>query len=92
MYLGLFELKTGRTEDGIRDLESVIPLDASARAELIVAEAYGSGGDLPRAMTHIKRAFDLDPSCVGTVATSLSFSSIRQTEQVKSLLARYGVH
>jgi tetratricopeptide (TPR) repeat protein len=92
VYLGLFELKTGRTEDGIRDLESVIPLDASARAELIVAEAYGWGGDLPRAMTHIKRAFDLDPSCVGTVATSLSFSPVRQTDQVRSLLARYGVH
>ncbi len=92
VYLGLLELRTGRTEDGIRDLEAVIPLDASARAELIVAEAYGVGGDVPRAITHLKRAFDLDPSCVATVATSLSFKPIRRADGVESLLASYGIH
>lgn len=91
VYLGLFELKTGRTEEGVRDLEAVIRLDGSARAELIVAEAYGTGGDVSRASTHLKRAFDLDPACVATVATSLSFEPIRQTEEVRSLLARHGV-
>jgi len=92
VYLGLLELKTARSEEGIRDLEAVISLDASARAELIVAEAYGMAGDAPRARTHLKRAFDLDRSCVATVATSVSFELVRQTDEVRSLLARYGIH
>ena len=58
---------------------------------MIVAEAYGLGDDVPRAVTHLRRALDLDRSCAGTVATSLSFRPIRQTEQVRSLLARYGI-
>ena len=91
VYLGLLELRTGRAEDGIRDLEAVIRLDGSARAELIVAEAYGAGGHVSLASTHLKRAFDLDPACVATVATSLSFESIRQTDEIRSLLARHGV-
>ncbi len=91
VYLGLLELRSGRAEEGIRDLESVMQLDQSARSELIVAEAYGGGGDVPRATTHLKRAFDLDPSCAAMVATSVAFKPIRDAEPVKSLLAQYGI-
>ncbi len=91
IYLGLLELKDGRTEIGIRDLEGVIALDASARAELIVAEAYGATGDAGRATLHLRKAFGLDPSCAGLVATSIAFKPIRQAEGVKALLARYGI-
>ncbi|MGE0455720.1 MAG: tetratricopeptide repeat protein [Vicinamibacteria bacterium] len=89
VYLGLLELKTGSPDDGIRDLESVIRLDHSARAELVVAEAYGLAGDLGRASTHLQRAFDLDRTCVGTVDTGATFAAIRRTEAVEGLLARY---
>ncbi len=89
VYLGLLELKSGRTEDGIRDLEAVLQLDQSPRAELIVAETYGGAGDVARATTHLKRAFDLDSSCAAMVATSVAFKSIRDAEPVKSLLAHY---
>ncbi len=91
VYLGLLELKSGRTEDGIRDLEAVIQLDQSPRAELIVAETYGVAGDVERASTHLKRAFDLDASCAAMVATSVAFKPIRDSEPVTSLLARYGI-
>ncbi|MCX6552207.1 MAG: hypothetical protein NTY02_14605 [Acidobacteria bacterium] len=91
VYLGLLELKIGRAEDAIRDLESVMQLDQSARAELIVAEAYGGGGDIARATTHLKRAFDLDPSCATMVATSVAFKPIRNAGPVTSLLAQYGI-
>jgi tetratricopeptide (TPR) repeat protein len=89
VYLGLLELMSGRTEDGIRDLEAVLQLDQSPRAELIVAETYGAAGDIARASTHLKRAFDLDPSCAAMVATSVAFKPIRDAEPVKSLLATY---
>jgi tetratricopeptide (TPR) repeat protein len=91
VYLGMLELRSGRAEDGIRDLESVMQLDQSARAELIVAEAYGGGGDIARATTHLKRAFDLDPSCATMVATSVAFKPIRDSGPVRSLLAQYGI-
>jgi tetratricopeptide (TPR) repeat protein len=91
VYLGLLELKTGRTDDGVRDLEAVLDLDRSARAEMVVAETYGLAGQVARAITHLQRAFDLDRSCVGVVDTGLAFAPIRQTNDVKSLLARYGV-
>jgi tetratricopeptide (TPR) repeat protein len=89
VYLGMLELMSGRTEDGIRDLEAVLQLDHSPRAELIVAETYGASGDVTRAATHLKRAFDLDPSCAAMVATSVAFKPIRDAEPVKSLLATY---
>jgi len=89
VYLGLLELKTGRTDDGIRDLESVFRLDQTARAELVVAETYGLAADVGRATTHLRRAFDLDPACVRTVDTGMAFSPIRRTEAVDGLLARY---
>ena len=91
VYLGLLELKSGRTEDGIRDLEAVLQLDQSPRAELIVAETYGVAGDVERATAHLKRAFDLDASCPTMVATSVSFKAIRHTDPIKALLARHGI-
>ncbi len=64
VYLGLLELKSGRTEDGIRDLEAVLQLDQSPRAELIVAETYGLAGDVDtrRPSTSSARS-SLDASC-----------------------------
>ncbi|MEW5982828.1 MAG: hypothetical protein AB1806_10720 [Acidobacteriota bacterium] len=91
VYLALLELKTGQTEDGVRDLEGVLRLDQSARAELVVAEAYGVAGDLPRVVAHLQRAFALDPSCVAVVDKGKAFAPVRQTDPVKSLLARHGV-
>jgi tetratricopeptide (TPR) repeat protein len=91
VYLGLLELKSGRAEDGVRDLEAVMQLDQSPRAELIVAETYGVGGDVERASTHLKRAFDLDPSCATMVARSVAFKPIRDSAPVRSLLAQYGI-
>ena len=91
IYLGLLELKSGRSENGIRDLEAVTGFDRSARTELIVAEAYGVAADAERATLHIKNALALDPSCAGTVARSLAFKSVRQTPGIKALLAGYGI-
>ena len=91
VYLGLLELMSGRTEDGIRDLEAVLQLDQSPRAELIVAETYGASGDVTRAATHLKRAFGLDSSCAAMVATSVAFKPIRETDAVKALLAEHGI-
>jgi tetratricopeptide (TPR) repeat protein len=92
IYLGLLELKSGRTEHGIRDLEAVTRFDQSARSELIVAEAYGVAGDVGHATLHVKKALALDASCAGTVAKSLAFKPIRQAEDIKDLLAIYGIH
>ena len=64
-------------------------LDHTARAELVVAEAYGLAGDVGRASTHLQRAFDLDPACVRTVDTGMAFAGIRHAEAVAGLLARY---
>jgi tetratricopeptide (TPR) repeat protein len=91
VYLGMLELMSGRSEDGIRDLEAVLQLDQSPRAELIVAETYGAAGDSARASTHLKRAFDLDPSCASMVAGSVAFKPIRETDAVKALLAQHGI-
>jgi Tfp pilus assembly protein PilF len=88
VYLGMLELKTGRTEEGIQDLESVFRLDQSARAELVVAETYGLAGALDHAVTHLRRAFDLDPACVQTVDTGRAFVPIRHAGAVEDLLAR----
>ena len=91
-YLGLYELKTGQSEAGIRDLEAALQLgEQGPRAELVVAETYGLAGDIPRAVMHIKRAFNLDRTCVGAVDKGVAFAPIRQTAEVKSLLAQYGI-
>jgi tetratricopeptide (TPR) repeat protein len=89
VYLGMLELRTGRTDDGVRDLESVFRLDQSARAELVVAETYGLAGAVEHASTHLRRAFDLDPACVRTVDTGRAFAHIRHADDVEELLARY---
>lgn len=91
VYLGFLALKTGQIESGIRDLEAVLQLDQSARAELIVAETYGMVGEVSRAATHLQRAFNLDSSCAAMVATSVAFKPIRETDDVKALLARHGI-
>lgn len=91
VYLGLLELRTGRTEEGVRDLEAVLRLDPGARAELIVAEAYGLAGDARQAAAHLQRAFELDASCAAVVDSARSFQPVRQADEVKVLLARYGL-
>lgn len=91
IYIGLLELMSGRAENGIRNLEAFTRFDQSARSELIVAEAYGVAGDTERATVHLKKALALDASCTGTVAGSLAFKSVRQTQGVKALLAGYGI-
>ena len=92
VYLGLLELKTGQTDAGIRDLDAALQLgEQGPRAELVVAETYGLGGDIPRAVVHLKRAFNLDRSCAGAVDKGIAFASIRQSAEVKALLAQYGI-
>ncbi len=91
IYLGLLELKDGRIESGVRDLEAFAQVDRSARTELIVAEAYGVAGDVARATAHLRRALDLDASCAPMVATSLAFKPVRNAPEVKSLLALHGI-
>ncbi len=92
VYLGLLALKTGRTEDGVRDLEAFTQYDRSARAELIVAEAYAVAGHIDRAAAHITRAIALDPACAPFVAKSIAFSAIRGEKPIESVLARHGIH
>lgn len=91
VYLGLLALMSGRIDEGIRDLEAITQFDQSARAELIVAEAYGLAGDVGRASAHLKRAFDLDAACPAMVERSLAFSTIRHTAPVHRLLVSHGV-
>jgi tetratricopeptide (TPR) repeat protein len=91
VYLGLLELKRGNTEQAVRDLEQVVASSHSSRSHLIVAEAYASAGELPRAVEHMKHAFGSDPSCAGMVDTSLAFSGVRNAAEVRELLASYGI-
>ena len=92
VYLGLLELKTGQTEAGIRDLDAALQLgEQGPRAELVVAETYGLAGDVPRAVVHLKRAFNLDRTCAGAVDKGVAFAPIRQSAEVKALLAQYGI-
>jgi tetratricopeptide (TPR) repeat protein len=91
VYFGLLELKRGDGPAGIRDLEAAAAADRSARSELIVAEVYGSTGEVARATDHLKRAFTMDASCAGMVETSLAFKAIRDTPEVKQLLGTYGI-
>lgn len=92
VYLGLLELKTGQTDAGIRDLEAALQLgEQGPRAELVVAETYGLGGDIPRAVLHLKRAFNLDRTCARAVDKGIAFAPIRQSAEVKALLAQYGI-
>jgi Tfp pilus assembly protein PilF len=87
VYLGLLALRTGRTEEGVRDLEAFTQFDRSAQAELIAAEAYGLAGHVDRAAAHIRRAIAIDPACAGFVASSIAFRSVRGEQAVENLLA-----
>jgi Flp pilus assembly protein TadD len=91
VYLGLLELKTGRMEVGIRDLEAFTQFDRSARSELIVAETYGLAGDVDRASAHIRRAMALDANCARFVANSLGFKPIRRHPAIEALLSGQSV-
>jgi len=85
-------LKIGQTDAGIRDLEAALQLgEQGPRAELVVAETYGLGGDIPRAVVHLKRAFNLDRTCAGAVDKGIAFAPIRQSAEVKALLAQYSI-
>jgi tetratricopeptide (TPR) repeat protein len=87
VLLGLLELKRGETDAGVRDLELAARVHEGAEAELFVAEAYAAAQDAPHLVTHLKRAFELDPSCRGFVASSPAFRAVRDTSEIRGLLA-----
>ena len=91
IYLGLFDLKQGHTEQGVGELEQVVATSPSARSDLIVAETYAMAGDIARTVTHMKRALAANPGCAAMVDTSLAFKSVRSTPGVKQLLESYGI-
>jgi tetratricopeptide (TPR) repeat protein len=92
VYLGLLDLKTGNTDQGVSELERVVSTSPSSRSDLIVAEVYAYAGDIARATMHMKKAFVADPGCAGMVDTSLAFRNVRNTPEVKQLLDSYGIH
>ena len=89
--LGWLELARGNMAVGTRDLEEAANTNSNVLSELTVAETYSRVGEAARAVTHLKRAFDLNRSCVDTVATSIQFRSLRQTGEGKALLGGYGI-
>lgn len=91
LYLGLLDLKTGKTDQGVGELERAVQASPSSRTHLIVAETYATAGDIDRSVEHMKLAFAKNPECAGLVDTSLAFKSVRDTPKVKDLLATYGV-
>lgn len=91
IYLSLLALKTGRTEEGIRDLEAFTQFNPSAAAELIVAETYALAGHVDRAVTHVKRAIALDGQCAGFVARAVAFAPLRDTLVLQGVLPGGGV-
>ncbi len=91
VYFGFLDLKKGNTTQGVNELEDAVRKSPSSRSDLIVAEVYATVGDVPRAVSHMKRAFASDPTCAGMVDTSLAFRSVRDTPEVKRLLSDYGI-
>ncbi len=91
VYLGFLDLKMGRTDQGVSELEQAVAASPSSRSDLIVAEVYATVGDIDRATAHMKKAFVADPGCAGMVDTSLAFRGVRETPEVKQLLATYGI-
>ncbi len=81
----------GRTEQGVSELERAVATSPSSRSDLIVAEVYATVGDLERTTAHMKKAFAADQGCAGMVDTSLAFRGVRDTPEVKRLLASYGI-
>ena len=91
VYFGLLDIKKGNKDQGISELEQAIAASPSSRTHLIVAEAYGSVGDISRSVAHMKQAFTSDPGCAGMVDTSLAFKSVRNAPEVRQLLESYGI-
>jgi tetratricopeptide (TPR) repeat protein len=86
IYLSLLALKTGRTEEGVRDLEAFTTSNHTAPAELIAAETYALAGQVDRAVAHVKRAIALDQRCAGFVAKALAFAPLRDTGALQGVL------
>jgi tetratricopeptide (TPR) repeat protein len=86
IYLSLLALKTGRTEEGVRDLEAFSQSNPTAPAELIVAETYGLAGHVDRAAAHIKRALTLDATCARFVANAVAFRPLLREPSIQALL------
>jgi Tfp pilus assembly protein PilF len=91
IYLGMLDLKTGKTDQGVSELEHFVENSPNYRSDLIVAEVYGVVGDISRAATHLQNAFRTERACASMVDTSLAFRNIRNTPQVKQLLEHYGI-
>ncbi len=91
IYLGMLDLKTGKVDEGVSELEQFVVNSPSYRSDLIVAEVYGAIGDVPRATSHLQKALKAERGCAGMVDTSLAFRSIRNTPEVKRLLESYGI-
>lgn len=91
VYLGMLHLKQGYTDSGVAELEEVVRISPSSKADLIVAEVYAAVGDIGRTTEHMKKAFAADPGCAGMVDTSLAFRRVRNAPEVQQLLERYGI-
>ncbi len=91
IYLGMLDLKMGKVDQGVSELEQFVANSPSYRSDLIVAEVYGTLGDLGRATGHLGKALSANRSCAALVDTSLAFRGVRNTPQVKQLLGAYGI-
>ena len=89
VLLGLLALKRGDLEAGERDLEEAARLHRTPQSELFVAEAYAAAADPAHLMLHLKRAFDMDASCIRFVNSSPAFRIMRDTPPVRRLLDQY---
>lgn len=89
--LGWLELARGDAADGTRDLEAAARTNLGVQSELNVAEVYARVSDTAHTAAHLRRAFAMDRRCPAVVATSLQFRSIRDTRDVKALLAAHGI-
>jgi Tfp pilus assembly protein PilF len=88
---GWLALERGDIRTGTRNLESAANAHASVQSELNVAEVYTRVGMTRQAVVHMKRAFDMNRACVGTVAHSPQFQSIRQDPELEAMMAGYSV-
>ncbi|HEY3547174.1 MAG TPA: hypothetical protein VGK17_13960 [Propionicimonas sp.] len=84
--LGLLDLKRGRTNEGVRDLEAAAGIQPGPLSDIFVAEAYADAGDIPHLTAHLTRAFAQDATCRGFVAASPAFARVRGVPEVRRLL------
>ncbi|MGE5361447.1 MAG: tetratricopeptide repeat protein [Bacteroidales bacterium] len=91
IYLGMLDLKLGKVDEGVSELERFVENSPSYRSDLIIAEVYGATGDITRATGHLRKALSANRACADLVDTSLAFRAIRNTAQVKQLLETYGI-